>query len=170
MKINPPEKIVKLNVGCGKHYKPGFTNIDISPHVKTDLVWNLDQYPYPFNDNSVDFILAMAIIEHLEDMTAFLEEAHRLLKPGGELRFRTPLAFTCVDSLLTHKQHITPDTFRPFLRNNQESVMTIKRFRGRLWVTIPFFHKLRFPPKLYLLNSFINNIFTGVEGRLFKVS
>lgn len=171
MNNNPRKKLpVKLNLGCGKHYKLGFINVDVSPHVKTDVVWNLDKYPYPLKDNSVDYILAMAIIEHLEDLVAFMEEAHRILKPGGELRFRTPLAFTVVDSLLTHKQHITPDTFRPFLRNNKESVMTIKRFTGKLWVTPPLLHKMRFPPKMYLLNSFINNIFTGVEGRLFKVT
>lgn len=89
---------LRLNLGCGKDYKEGFINVDNSPYLKKDLEWDLDKYPLPFKDGSVDYILALAVIEHLKDMKAFLEEAHRLLKMGGKLRFRVPLAFTHVDS------------------------------------------------------------------------
>ena len=161
---------VKLNLGSRKDYRESFINIDNSPFIKKDLALDLDVYPFPFRDNSVDHILAMAVIEHLEDMKAFMEEAHRILKPGGTLRFRVPLAFTHIDSGdPTHKQHITPDTFNQFFRDGRKSVITQARFTGKIWITPPFFHNLRFPGKLYLLNSVINNLFTGVEGILRKV-
>ena len=168
--IQPINGKLKLNLGSGKDYRKGFINIDSSPYIKKDLDFNLDKYPYPFEDDSVDYILAMAVIEHLEDMKTFMEEIHRILKPGGKLRFRVPLAFTHIDSKdPTHKQHITPDTFNQFFRDGRKSIITKSRFTGKIWITPPFFHNLRFPKKLYILNSFINNIFTGVEGILAKV-
>jgi len=167
--IKLPNGKLKLNLGSGKDYREGFINIDNSPYIKKDLSFDLDTYPYPFHDNSVDFVLAMAVIEHLEDMKAFMEEMHRILKPGGKLRFRVPLAFTHIDSKdPTHKQHITPDTFNQFFRDGRKSIITQARFTGDIWITPPFFHHLRFPKKLYFLNSFVNNIFTGVEGLLVK--
>ncbi|HLD34048.1 MAG TPA: class I SAM-dependent methyltransferase [Candidatus Nanoarchaeia archaeon] len=165
-----PNGKLRLNLGSGKDYRKGFINIDNSPYIKKDLELNLDKYPFPFDDNSVDYILAMAVIEHLEDMKAFMEEVHRILKPGGKLRFRVPLAFTHIDSKdPTHKQHITPDTFNQFFQDGSKSIITKVRFTGNIWITPPLFHHLKFPKKLYLLNSVINNIFTGVEGILVKV-
>ena len=162
--------MVKLNLGSGKDYREGFINIDNSPYIKKDLALDLDAYPFPFDDNSVDYVLAMAVIEHLEDMKGFMEEIHRILKPGGKLRFRVPLAFTHIDSKdPTHKQHITPDTFNQFFHDGRRSIITQARFTGDIWITPPFFHNLRFPKQLYFVNSFVNNIFTGVEGMLRKV-
>jgi len=41
--------------------------------------------PLPFCDASIESILASHILEHLRSPIAFLEEAHRVLKPGGIL-------------------------------------------------------------------------------------
>jgi SAM-dependent methyltransferase len=161
---------MKLNIGSGKDYREGFINIDNSPFVKKDKQFDLDTYPYPFKDNSVDFILAMAVIEHLKDMKAFLEEAHRILKSGGKLRFRVPMAGTHVDhGDCTHKQHIIPKAFDIFMgKDNRYQNITSAHFGGKVWITPPFFHNVRFPKNLHLINSFVNNIFTGIEGILIK--
>jgi hypothetical protein len=166
---NNQESGLKLYLGCGSDYRKGYVNIDRSPYTKKDLEWDLDVYPYPFANESVKYIYAKAVIEHLSDFIAFMEEAHRLLQKGGKLRFRVPLAFTHVDSIdPTHKQHLTPHTFNQFLKGGKRSILTQARFKGDLWITIPFFHKLKFHKSLYLLNSFVNNIFTGLEGVLVK--
>jgi SAM-dependent methyltransferase len=164
-----PNGKVRLNLGSGRDYRRGFVNIDNSPHIKKDMNFDLDKYPYPFEDNSVDFVLAMAVMEHLSDIMAFMEEMHRILKPGGRLRFRVPLAFTHIDSKdPTHKQHFTPDTFTQFTREGKKSIITKAFFNANIWITPPFFHSLKFPKKMYFINSFVNNIFTGVEGVLTK--
>ena len=163
-------KHVKLHLGCGTNYKEGYVNVDSSPFVHKDLEWDLDLSPWPFKDNSVDYILANAVIEHLSDFKLFMEEAHRILKTGGELYFRVPLAFTHVDSKdTTHKQHLTPDSFNHFTKGGKRSIITKANFKGEIWVTPLLFHGLRFHRSFYYLNSLINNIFTGVEGRLRKV-
>jgi ubiquinone/menaquinone biosynthesis C-methylase UbiE len=44
----------------------------------------------PFEDQSFDLIVAFEVIEHLSDWPALLEEARRLLAPGGQFIVSTP--------------------------------------------------------------------------------
>jgi SAM-dependent methyltransferase len=39
--------------------------------------------PWPFKDNSFDGLLALAVLEHVVDYRALLDQAARVLKPGG---------------------------------------------------------------------------------------
>jgi len=43
-----PDKL-RLNLGCGRDYRPGFTNIDVRPDVGADLVYDITS-PLPFPD------------------------------------------------------------------------------------------------------------------------
>jgi len=161
---------MKLNLGCGYNYIKGYVNVDNSNYVKKDVKCDLDKYPLPFKDNSIDEILSMAIIEHLKDNFKFMEEIHRILKPGGTMKFRVPMAFTFVDARdPSHKQHFIPRTFDVYLKGFKSYKVTDIKFKGKIWITMPFFHKIRFSKKLYYLNSIINNLFTGIEGELIKI-
>lgn len=67
-------------------------NVDISLE-KTDeknLIWNLNQSPYPFNDKSFDVIVGQEIIEHLENPWEFFRQAKRLLRENGVFILSTP--------------------------------------------------------------------------------
>lgn len=46
--------------------------------------------PIPLPDNTYDAVLSFQVIEHIMDDTLFLEELHRILKPGGKLYLTTP--------------------------------------------------------------------------------
>jgi SAM-dependent methyltransferase len=46
--------------------------------------------PLPFRDRCADVLVSLEAIEHLLDPDALLQEAHRLLKPGGHLILSTP--------------------------------------------------------------------------------
>lgn len=54
-----------------------------------------DLFKLSFPDNSFDCILCLETIEHIQNPMAFLEEFHRLLKPGGYLILSTPNALSC---------------------------------------------------------------------------
>ncbi|WP_446875181.1 class I SAM-dependent methyltransferase [Phormidesmis sp. 146-35] len=52
--------------------------------------WISGVSPCPVEDNFFDAIIAGDLIEHLVDTDVFLEELHRVLRPGGYLLITTP--------------------------------------------------------------------------------
>lgn len=46
--------------------------------------------PWPFPDSSAEGIIAVELVEHIEDHLTLFSEAARVLKPGGRLLFTTP--------------------------------------------------------------------------------
>jgi len=72
------------------------TTLDSNITHKPDVLWNLDERPLPFADNSFDEIHAYEVLEHIGrqgDWRGFFEEFaeyHRILKPDGLLVATTP--------------------------------------------------------------------------------
>jgi predicted SAM-dependent methyltransferase len=87
---------MKLNLGCGRKKLDGFNGVDISAKVEADIVHDLRQYPWPFEDESVDEILASHFIEHLNgiERMSFFNECWRIMKTGATMKCITPGAFT----------------------------------------------------------------------------
>jgi predicted SAM-dependent methyltransferase len=83
---------MKLNLGCGLDKKQGYINIDIRKEVKPDLIWNLENIPYPFESNSIEEIIAKDVLEHFpfRKVENILKEWFRILKPQGKLYIQTP--------------------------------------------------------------------------------
>jgi len=80
----------KLNLGCGRFPKPGFTNLDWKSAPGVDVVHDLSIIPYPFPDQSFDLIEADHVIEHLAVVFDVMKEIHRILKPSGTAVIRVP--------------------------------------------------------------------------------
>ncbi len=80
----------RLNLGCGEDYKEGHLNIDFHDHFKVDMVHNLNQVPYPFEDNTFEEIKAYHVLEHLSDPFTIMKELHRIMKPGAILHVKVP--------------------------------------------------------------------------------
>lgn len=76
--------MTKLNIGCGGNILEGFQNHDLDVDICKPLPWEND---------SVDFILAEHVFEHVPgpDAFRFLKECRRILKPGGVLRLCVPV-------------------------------------------------------------------------------
>lgn len=107
---------MKLNLGCGQEILEGYVNCDLLDLPGVDVAHNLMNFPYPFDNESAEYIKAKDLIEHLASyvpyrpeevrfmpeenpdlsrvgqptIIAFIEEAHRILKPGGTLWIQTP--------------------------------------------------------------------------------
>jgi len=110
---------MKINFGCGRLRKPDHINIDITQYIDgkgnkmVDVVLDVEREKLPYEDNSVDEILADNVFEHLGDGFIFaLNECHRVLKPNGRLFGIVPMAGTEVDFMdITHKRHFILKSF-----------------------------------------------------------
>lgn len=117
-KLVPVSGLV-LDVGCGINKFPGSIGVDNNPHTKADVIANLDQFPYPFRDNSFSEIRCSHVIEHVADVIRTVEEFHRLLKPGGRAIIVTP-HYTDFSSFCdpTHRSHLNSFSLRYFGEDN----------------------------------------------------
>jgi len=82
--------MIKINLGCGKDIKEDFENYDKYYDKKGIKYLDLDDYPYPFKDDSIDYILMLEVLEHLEDRWRCMDELYRILKVGGKLKISVP--------------------------------------------------------------------------------
>ena len=83
---------LRLNIGCGFWPLPGWINIDESVESVAQGKWRTHVPPLPFDRDSVTEIYAGHFIEHLTRIEAaeFLDEAYRVLLPGGRLGLMVP--------------------------------------------------------------------------------
>lgn len=79
----------QLNLGCSDRAINGYWNVDLVPGPQVNQVVDLSQ-DWPWEDNSASVILADDIIEHLPDKIHTMNEAWRVLIPGGEFRIFVP--------------------------------------------------------------------------------
>jgi predicted SAM-dependent methyltransferase len=118
---------MKINLGSGYKRIEGFVNIDDDPLVKPDYLINLDApYPQlPFEDNSVDEIVAHHILEHIgEGFIPLMKELYRVCSHGAILDIIAPHHFHDVfygDP--THKRPITVPVMNMFSQKaNREHI------------------------------------------------
>lgn len=95
---------IKLNLGCASNLLEGYVNIDQDnidiirkryPWIQFPedaYIYTYDVFNLPYNDNTVDEIIADGFIEHLSfiEERKIFEEIKRVLKPGGKLSFAVP--------------------------------------------------------------------------------
>lgn len=165
---------LKLNLGCGEKYLPGYVNCDLLSHVRADRHFDLNRVPYPFAAGCAAEILLDNVLEHLDDLLAVMGELHRLLAPGGRLRVWVPYGKS--DWALqdpTHKHYFTEQSMNYFCEGWAYSYYVPFRFRliearlfadannwrQRLRNLIPFRSVLRY---------FLFNLYDGIYFELEK--
>ena len=72
--------------GLRRHY-PELSNIDI---VNVDVVADVSNLDSAFSPNSLDFIVANQIVEHLEDPLGAIMQFHKILRVGGIVHLSVP--------------------------------------------------------------------------------
>jgi len=82
--------LMKINLGAGSDIRKGYINHDIAKLHGIDVVHDLNIFPWPWDDNSISEIVAMDVIEHLDDFVSVMEELYRILKLSGQLKIKVP--------------------------------------------------------------------------------
>jgi SAM-dependent methyltransferase len=85
-----------IDLGCGTAKEPGAIGVDNVDLPAVDVVHDLLDFPYPFDDNCAHKIYLKHVIEHftLGDINRILNEVHRLLQPNGIVEIRVPHVFS----------------------------------------------------------------------------
>lgn len=81
---------IRLDVGCGSTKIDGFIGMDHLSLPGVDIVHDLNEIPWPFEDNSVKKIVFCHSLSHLENISSIMIECSRLLVPGGILEILAP--------------------------------------------------------------------------------
>ncbi len=169
-----------LDVGCGQNKFPGAIGIDANPRTQADIIHDLGVFPYPFGDDEFDEIISRHVIEHVPDVLGFVNELHRITKPGGRIKIVTP-HYSNPDWATdpTHRNHFNSYSFTCFMPDRTPfPFYTLAELRplsvyvtlANLWRVIGLeflvnvdqhWPSLRFTRKFW--EFYLSNIFRGKE-------
>lgn len=117
---------IKLNLGCGENHKPGYVNVD--KFGKPDILFDLETFPWPWEDNSVHEILLYHVLEHLGQITevylGIIRELYRICAPGAKIHINVP--HPRHDSFINDPTHVRAVTI--------ESLGLFSKKKNRQWV------------------------------------
>jgi predicted SAM-dependent methyltransferase len=82
---------MKLHLGCGRRFIPGYVHIDAMKYPHVDHVAQIDDLHFLEND-SCDVIYACHVVEHFTRAAVpkVLSEWFRVLRPGATIRLAVP--------------------------------------------------------------------------------
>jgi len=128
--IEKSGRILDLGAGGEKRHEK-VTTMDMVSFPGTDVVHNAEEYPWPFEDASFDYIILSNVFEHIGDLIPFMNEIHRVLAPGGVLRGVTP-HFTnpCTYADPTHKQVVSLHLLDWFCEKQPDNFVFFKKILG----------------------------------------
>jgi len=84
----------KLEIGPHNLHKlgPDWETLDCIKKKHVDVVHDIRQLPWPYENDSFDFVLMNHVLEHLSwvHTVSYLKEIHRIIKPGGVFEVWVP--------------------------------------------------------------------------------
>ena len=123
-------ELSKLNIGCGRKVMRGWVNLDFmeGPEV---IAHDITMFPWPFDDNRFDYVLAMHILEHVphyvkpypgDILNGVLDEIFRIMKDGGILEIHVPHPKNpWALCHMGHTRHVGLRTFQGLLESDNRS-------------------------------------------------
>jgi len=103
---------MKLNLGCGYKKRDGFHNVDMFADCTPDEVVDLEHFPWPWPDDSVDEVIMSHVLEHLGAETGvyfnIFRELYRVCQHDAVLNITVP--HPRHDTFLADPTHVRPIT------------------------------------------------------------
>jgi hypothetical protein len=90
--MNPNLKGIRLDLGCGGTKQKGFLGMDKRKLKGVDIVHDLEEFPYPLENESCRTIVAAHVVEHIKPwkMIDFMNELWRIMEVDGQLAIAYP--------------------------------------------------------------------------------
>jgi SAM-dependent methyltransferase len=123
---------MKINIGCGRDYKAGWLNTDISRDCKADAYFDIrkdiivkgPRVGDKVVDNSADYVYISGVLEQIgenEHLVHAMNECWRVLKDGGIMEVIVPNArFAIAHQDPMDVRKFTKETFLYFLGGSRQ--------------------------------------------------
>jgi 2-polyprenyl-3-methyl-5-hydroxy-6-metoxy-1,4-benzoquinol methylase/uncharacterized protein YbaR (Trm112 family) len=143
------KKVISLDISDNNPIKA----IKESEHINhAGLI--ADVYNLPFNENSIDCIIASEVLEHVSDPKRFIENLIKVLKPNGVIVLTTPYNEKIIYQLCVHCNKLTPQHahLHVFNENNISIFIPLK---GVTWTSKNILNKFLLKSRFYLILNFL---------------
>lgn len=157
----------RLNIGCGTDIKEGCINLDRNSLDGVDVVWDLDEFPYPFEDNSIDRIFAFHILEHVEYYEKTMQELNRIMKKGGAIYIRVPHFSAPIANSEFHRRFFC--FTNSFTNKRMFGTSTDGDLKGYFGFDLKY-KRLRFMGKLLFWNHLIEPLVCLISPQLYEAT
>lgn len=167
---------VKLNIGAGSDIRKNYINHDITILDGIDIVHDLNVYPWPWKDSSLEEVVMKDVVEHLDNFMKAMEELYRIMKPGGVVKVSVPYwnsSFAHIDP--THRRGFHEHTFKFFdpdsIYCQERHYYTHARFKiiKEVFVISPFSPYIQIPGLrlVRIRNKYFKKV-VGLLGNMFS--
>ena len=111
---------IKLNLGSGNDLREGYINVDLYVPDKIPKGINfkqldLNRVEWLWEDNSIDYIHARMILEHVGDPFNFMRECYKIMKKGSEICIEVPYHNSNGAFSLFHKTFYNHNWYNKFV-------------------------------------------------------
>jgi SAM-dependent methyltransferase len=83
---------VRLDIGCGRNKQHNYVGLDKANLPGVDIVWDVEVFPWPIDDECVLDAICSHLIEHIKPWLTldFFNEIWRIMRPHGQLVIQAP--------------------------------------------------------------------------------
>ena len=158
-----------LDLGCGENKVPNSIGLDNVQLPGVDIEHDLLNFPYPFENESIDKIYLRHVIEHftIENIKLILDECNRLLRKDALLIITVPHVFS-ISAFIdpTHRSYFTFGSGQFWDENSSKAYYKESQMKWKLIKTVCRVNW--FDWKSYQLKK-LNNFFSYfIEKRINK--
>lgn len=136
------EKNYLLDLGGGNRPHPMASVIVDSYNIPKDgkkrVVWDLEKFPYPFENNSFDVVYMSHVLEHLKEPTKVLEEMYRIARKQVWVLVPHFSSHACFNHI-THVNFFGSGSFDTFVEGvNPDAHGSMPKWKGNLKIKLHY--------------------------------